>query len=126
MSKIIAIAIGSVAGGLARYQLSGWTHRHLGHGFPYGTLAVNLTGCLVIGFLSAISEEKFFFGHHGRLLLMVGFCGAFTTFSALMLETDYLIKGADFFRAFLNVVLSVSAGFLIFRLGAFLGSLVSS
>lgn len=126
MSKMIALAIGSVAGGFARYHLSGLTHRLLGHQFPYGTLAVNLTGCFIIGALSAVTEEKFFLGSHGRLLLMTGFCGAFTTFSAFMLETDQLIKNADLLRAFLNIFLSVAAGFLFFRLGSFFGNILSS
>lgn len=126
MSNFIALAVGSVAGGLARYQVTNLTHRFFGYAFPYGTLAVNLAGCFIIGFLSTITEEKFFLGHQGRLILIAGFCGAFTTFSAFMLETDYLLKNADFFKALLNVLISVLAGFVFFRSGSFLGGLVSS
>ena len=126
MSRMIALAIGSIAGGLARYHFSNLANRLLGHGFVYGTLAVNLTGCFIIGALAAVTDEKFFMGHEGRLILMAGFCGAFTTFSAFMLETDALIKRDDLPGAFLNILVSLAGGFLCFRLGSFLGKLLSS
>ncbi|MBI3316239.1 MAG: fluoride efflux transporter CrcB [Candidatus Omnitrophica bacterium] len=124
MAKIIALTLGSVAGGFARYYLAGFVQRISGTGFPYGTLAVNLLGCFLVGFFSAISEEKFLLGPNGRLLLMIGFCGAFTTFSTLMFETGSLMKGGETLRASLNVALSFGAGFLVFRLGILLGELI--
>lgn len=117
MTKIVFLAIGSVAGGLARYSLGGLAHKTWGHDFPYGTMAVNLIGCFAIGLLSAISEEKFFLGENGKLLLMIGFCGAFTTFSSFMLETAHLMKDGHNLHAFLNVAFSVVAGFFLFKLG---------
>ena len=124
MAKIVCLALGSLTGGFARYFLAGWVQKSSGAVFPYGTLAVNLTGCFIIGFLGAIAEEKFFLGPNGRLLLMTGFCGAFTTFSTFMLETGNLAKDGEIFRAFLNVALSLVAGFIVFRLGILAGKII--
>ncbi len=124
MTKFIYLGIGSVLGGFARYFMSDSIHKALGASYPYSTLIVNLLGCLIIGFASSLSEEKLFFGANGNILLIVGFCGAFTTFSTFMLETDNLIKYGQFFRALSYVVISCVAGFVAFRLGAFLAKLV--
>jgi len=124
MTQTIALALGSLAGGFARYYLAGFVYQILGAAFPYGTLVVNLVGCFLIGFLSVLAEEKFLIGPTARILLMVGFCGAFTTFSTFMLETGNLVKVGETLRALLNVVASVAAGFLVFRLGVFIGEMV--
>jgi CrcB protein len=120
MIKIIALTLGSVAGGLARYYLSGLLYRLFGTRFPYGTLGVNLTGCFLVGFLASLSEEKFLIRPETRLLLMIGFCGAFTTFSTWMLETANLLKDGEILHAFLNVMLSIILGFIVFKIGMFL------
>ncbi len=124
MTKLICLGAGSLLGGFARYFMAGFIYKAFGSNYPYGTLAVNILGCLVIGILSSISEEKFFLGSNGRILLMTGFCGAFTTFSALMLETDDLIKYGPMVRALGYVILSCVLGFIVFRLGSLLGKLV--
>lgn len=124
MPKIAALGAGSLAGGFARYYLAGFIYRLLGTSFPYGTLVVNLIGCFLIGFLATLAEEKFLLEPNARLLLMVGFCGAFTTFSTFMLETANLMKDGQTFQAFLNLLASVILGFLVFRLGVFLGELI--
>lgn len=124
MSKLVNLIAGGVAGTLARYFLAGAVHRFLGPGFPYGTLVVNLTGCFIIGFLMSISENKFVLNTDAKLLLMVGFCGAFTTFSTFIMETNSLIKDGETLRALANVLASVVAGFLIFRVGSFIGEMI--
>lgn len=124
MNKWLTLAMGGIAGTFARYLLAGFIYNIFGTAFPYGTLAVNLTGCALIGFFAAISEEKFLIGSSGRLLLMVGFCGAFTTFSTFMLETANLIKDGENMRAFMNLFVSVIAGFIAFKLGVFLGEII--
>lgn len=122
--KWVNLIAGGILGTVARYVLSGVVYQTFGTGFPYGTLIVNLTGCFLIGFLAALAEEKFLLGPNARLLLMAGFCGAFTTFSTFMLETSNLIKDGETFRAFLNVTVSVVIGFLIFRLGVLVGEII--
>lgn len=124
MTKLFYLGIGTLTGGFARYFLAGAVHKGFGSAFPYGTLAVNLLGCFVIGFLGAIAEEKFFLGPDGRILLMTGFCGAFTTFSTFMLETGNLMKDGEFFPALLNVILSVVAGFIVYRFGVLLSNII--
>ena len=121
MTHFLMLAAGSLAGGLARYYMAGFVYRALGTSFPYGTFTVNMTGCFFVGFLSSLADKKFLIGPDGKLLLMIGFCGAFTTFSTFMLETANLMKDGEAWRALLNVMLSVVIGFLILRLGLLLG-----
>ena len=120
MTKILVIAVGSLAGGFARYYLTGFVSHFWGNRFPYGTLVVNLIGCFLIGIFSAVTEKKFLISPELRLLLIAGFCGAFTTFSAFMLETANLLKGGELMAAFANVIFSLGIGFLVFCLGVWL------
>lgn len=124
MVKFIHLVIGGATGTIARYALSGVTYRIFGVGFPYGTFSVNLIGCFILGFLASFTERKLFLDVNARLLLMVGFCGAFTTFSTFMLETANLIKDGEAMRAFLNVLLSVVIGFIVLRIGILLGEVI--
>jgi CrcB protein len=123
MTKLLMLAGGSLAGGFARYYVSGLVYRVLGAGFPYGTLIVNLTGCFLIGILSSLADRRFLLGPEGKLFLMIGFCGAYTTFSTFMLETSNLLRDGEIWHAFANVALSVVLGFLALRLGMLLGDL---
>lgn len=117
MAKWLSLITGGAFGTLARYLLAGAVYRIWGASFPYGTLVVNLTGCWLIGFLVVLSEEKFLLGPTSRIFLMIGFCGAYTTFSTFMLETANLMKDGENVRAFLNVLLSVLLGFAALRIG---------
>jgi len=121
MIKFVYLIIGGATGTVARYTLSQAVHRMLGAGFPYGTFLVNLTGCFILGFLVSFTEKKLLLDANMRLLIMAGFCGAYTTFSTFILETANLIKDGEATRAFLNVLLSVMIGFIVLRIGIFLG-----
>ncbi len=120
MIKILQLVVGGAIGTVSRYLLGGLVYRLLGTGFPYGTLAVNLSGCFIIGFLASVAEKKFIFNADVRTFLMIGFCGAFTTFSTLIFETDALVRDGEVARALMNVLLSVILGFLLFRVGGFI------
>lgn len=124
MIKLLNLIIGGVLGTLARYFLSGFTYQILGPSFPYGTLLVNLIGCFIIGFLASISEEKFILDPNARILLMAGFCGAFTTFSTFIFETSNLVRDGETLKAFINIASSVVIGFIVFRLGVFLAEVI--
>ena len=124
MLKLVYLTIGGITGTFARYFLSGLIYKITGTGFPYGTLVINLTGCFLIGLFAALSDERLILGPDMRVMLMAGFCGAFTTFSTFMLETGNLVKDAEWLRAFGNVFVSVLVGFILFRLGGWLGKVI--
>lgn len=124
MEKWIGLLSGTLAGGVARYVLAGAIYQVIGTRFPFGTLAVNLSGCFLIGFLNSLAEVKFLLGPNARVMLMIGFCGAFTTLSTLMLETSNLMKDGETFRALTNVAATILLGFLLFRLGEVMGEIL--
>ena len=124
MIKFVNLVIGGAAGTVARYLLGGAVYRLMGTGFPYGTLIVNISGCFILGILASLSDKKFMLSPDTRLLLMIGFCGAFTTFSSLIFETDSLVRNGQAIRAGTNIFASVILGFVLFRLGTFLGEII--
>ena len=124
MMKLLNLIIGGATGTIARYFLAGSVYRFMGSNFPYGTLVVNLSGCFILGFLASLADKKFLLGPDAKILLMIGFCGAFTTFSTLIFETDVLVRNGEVSRAFINIFASIILGFFLFRAGAFLGEVI--
>ena len=124
MSKWILLFISGGMGTIARYALAGIVYQIAGSRFPYGTLVVNWLGCFLAGFLLVLSEEKFLLNPSFRLMTMIGFLGAFTTFSTFMVETGNLAQDGEWLSAFGNVVLSVCVGFLIFQAGVLVGKIL--
>jgi CrcB protein len=120
----VELVIGGSIGTLARYTVAGLVYNIFGTTFPYGTLMVNLSGCFIIGVLSTLAEEKFLLGSSVRVMLMMGFCGAYTTFSSLILETNNLVHDGEMMRAFMNLFISVLAGFIIFRIGVLVAEIL--
>jgi fluoride exporter len=103
---LLLIAIGGAAGSVLRYLIGGRAQHFAPHGFPLGTLFVNVAGCFLIGIL--IRQFMNIQTHNYlRALLVVGFCGGFTTFSAFSMETVGLIEGGEYARAIGYVTLSV-------------------
>ena len=108
MTNILFIAGGGAVGAVLRYMMSNGVHALLGRGFPYGTLSVNLTGSILMGFIYVFLYERMDVSAEWRAGLMIGLFGAFTTFSTFSIETLNLIESGEQMRAVLNVVLSVA------------------
>lgn len=110
MGQILALAIGGATGSVLRYFVANGVYQWLGRGFPYGTLAVNILGSLLIGMLTeALILQRIAMTLEFRAGILVGFLGAFTTFSTFSLETLFLLEQGNFVKALLNIAVSVSA-----------------
>ena len=101
------VALGGAIGSVARYLVGLTVQSRSGLDFPIGTLLVNLTGCLLLGFLARYLLETSAVSPEVRALLTIGLCGGYTTFSTFSYETVTLIEDADWRRAALYVALSV-------------------
>ncbi len=114
--RILMIFVGGGIGALSRFGLSQWVAQFGRGNFPIGTMTVNWIGCLLIGFFSAwfagrlVSPEL-------RVLILVGFLGAFTTFSTYTLDTVHLLRDRSYWNAFWNFVLSNGVGMILVFLG---------
>ncbi len=93
MTKILLVGTGGFLGAVFRYLISSLVARQTaGSGFPFGTLAVNVIGCLLIGLLAGLAESRQFISPEFRLLVFIGFLGGFTTFSTFGLEGFALLQ----------------------------------
>jgi CrcB protein len=106
MSKTILIGIAGLIGTLSRYWLSGFVARQSGETFPWGTLVVNIVGCLIAGAVFQMTEERALFNPTFRTVIVIGLLGGFTTFSSYGLQTFTLLKDGAFGLATLNLLVS--------------------
>ncbi|MBZ5657328.1 MAG: fluoride efflux transporter CrcB [Acidobacteriia bacterium] len=98
--------MGAVVGASARYFLSTQIARHFSTTFPYGTLLINITGSLVLGFFLVYSTERVLLDPRWRLLVAIGFCGSYTTFSSYAFESFALMEQGQWLLTGINVVAS--------------------
>jgi CrcB protein len=118
--KWLLLFAGGGAGAMLRYALSLWVDARSGPGFPWGTFAVNVTGCFAIGVLATLADEHAWISPTARLLLVSGLLGGFTTFSTFGMETWQLIEDGAGWLALANAGGSLAAGVAAVVLGALL------
>jgi CrcB protein len=118
ITAAVLVGTGGFVGSILRYGVSGLVHWKLPLAlFPYGTLVVNLTGCLLIGVLSGLAESRVALGPDLRIFLLVGVLGSFTTFSTLGYETFAMSRDGEHLRAALNMTTHLSLGLFLVWLG---------
>jgi CrcB protein len=118
MTNILLVGIGGFIGSIARYLASGYAQQlSQSTDFPYGTLAVNVLGCFIIGFLSQLAENRGVFTSESRLLVFTGFLGGFTTFSSFGNETLNLARDNQMMNALANIGANVIIGLFAVWLG---------
>jgi CrcB protein len=102
VNDILVISIGAILGANARWIISRYAARVLGATFPYGTLFINVTGSFIVGFFMIWTTERVLLDPRWRLLIVVGFCGAFTTFSSFAFETMAYFEHGQWLLMFTN------------------------
>ena len=116
--QIILVGLGGFIGSSLRFAMSGWVQRMFPYSqFPYGTMSVNVLGCLLIGYLGGVAEQRQTLEAGTRLFLLVGVLGGFTTFSTFAYESLALAQDSLYFKMMLNVVVQVVIGFSAAWLG---------
>ena len=121
MKIIIGIAVAGAAGALARYGLDGLVSDRTGGSFPWGTLVVDVTGSFLLGLLFVLLTERLPVSSSVRTTLMIGFVGAYTTFSTLSLETFQLVQDGAIGLAAANALGSLALGLAAVWAGVMLG-----
>ena len=109
-TRLLLLMAAGAAGTLCRYGLSGVVQSELGSRFPWGTLAVNVTGCLVAGLAFGLFESRWGLSGEARVIVFIGFLGAFSTFSGFMLETTELARDAQWLSVAGNLLLQNGLG----------------
>lgn len=104
MLDLLIISLGAIVGANARYLLSRYAVKLLGPVFPYGTLFINLSGSLIVGFFVVWASERVFVDPRWRLLIIVGFCGSFTTFSSYAYESMAYFEQGQWMLMWTNIL----------------------
>ncbi|OUU79759.1 MAG: hypothetical protein CBC38_04630 [Gammaproteobacteria bacterium TMED78] len=127
MNSYLLIGIGSALGGIARHWCSSFLDKILLTMIPWGTILVNVLGCFLIGCLAYFAQlDQKILSNDLRALLMIGFCGGYTTFSAFSLESFQLLKNGEWLNMFGNIIFSVIFCLVAIFIGYFFASLIKS
>jgi len=124
IQKVVLLALAGASGTLARYGLASAVHRMVGSSFIWGTMIANISGCFLAGLMCSLFEQKWPMSAEARLLILVGFMGAFTTFSAFILETGELVQTSQWIHAVSNILIQNSLGFAALFAGITLGKVL--
>jgi len=126
MERLLWVGAGGFIGSSLRFLVSGWVYRALPTAaFPWGTLAVNILGCFLIGLANGLAESRGLLGPGLRLFLLIGLLGGFTTFSTFAFETVGLGRDAETARALANIGLQVGCGLVAVWVGSIVARLLS-
>lgn len=112
LKTLLLIGSGGFAGSISRYLLASYVDKQLNSLFPYGTFAVNVTGCLILGMIYSLAEKHQIVTAEMRFLLATGFCGSFTTFSTFSYDNQLLFQQQQWGQLSLYIVGSVLVGLL--------------
>lgn len=124
MNRILLLALAGAAGTLARYWVSGAVYAVMGRNFPWGTAAANILGSFLFGLVWVLADERLIISGETRTIILVGFMGAFTTFSTYMFETGEMIRSAQWFSAGINFLGQGVLGVVCLTAGMALGKLI--
>ena len=122
---LVLIAFGGAAGATARYLVDTWISERASGAFPWGTIVVNISGSLILGILFALATERGVLPASIRAPVLIGFIGAYTTFSTLMLESWRLIEGGALGLGLANLVGSTVIGMGALVAGLMIGRAVA-
>jgi CrcB protein len=121
MTKYWMVGLGGFLGSIARFWLGSYVTFRMGARFPYGTFVINISGSFLIGLVVTLLAERAHWSPNFLYLIPIGFIGAYTTFSTFELEAFRSVRNGDLLLAFLNVILSVTVGFIAVWLGVATG-----
>lgn len=124
LQKLFWLATAGALGTLARYGVAGTAQRVFGGDFPWGTLAANMVGCFLAGLFWSMAENRLSISGQMRVVVLMGFMGAFTTFSAFVLETSELLRDTQWSWALGNIALQNVLGLVLFFFGLTVGRFV--
>jgi CrcB protein len=120
LQQLLFLAIAGALGTLSRYALGGLMQRITGTGFPYGTLLINILGCILIGLVMQVALTTDLIPSNVRAIITIGFIGSFTTFSTFSYETMKLLEDGALVSAMMNIASNVGLGLI----GTFCGLLI--
>ncbi|REK09850.1 MAG: CrcB family protein [Planctomycetota bacterium] len=121
--KLLLIALAGAAGTLARFGVAGVVQRLHSTEFPWGTFAANAAGCFLFGIVWSLAEERLIISGTTRAIVLIGFMGAFTTFSTFAFETGQMLDDAQWLPAAGNLLLHNVTGIALVLVGIALGRL---
>jgi len=124
MQNFLLISIGAILGANTRYWIGDWAAQKWGAAFPYGTLLINASGSFLLGLFMTLATERLMLDPRWRLLVAVGFLGAYTTFSTYTYESFNLLYKGQWIPGIINLLGSSAVGILAISFGVYLGKLI--